>query len=201
MFDVIACCFCCRVIANVETARQSRHCCGISAEAFNGSLEPLHRQTWDLFNNNKQPALDPRYYYVSTFVLDSQVSLELNLSCGRTREATSSLQQRKPTRKKKLKTWDSLNYQMVPLKPSANIDVKGFAVLKCEVVSDIVGSARSQPNKEAIKGWIEVARVRIGCSPTVTPWYTHFILTWQTDSFTPWRTLGFWTFRVADLRG
>ena len=57
---------------------------------------------------------------------------------------------------------------MVPLKPSANIDVKGFAVLKCEVVSDIVGSARSQPNKEAIKGWIEVARVRIGCSATVT---------------------------------
>ena len=49
MFDVIACCFCrCSVIANVETARQSRHCCGISAEAFNGSLEPLHRQTNNL---------------------------------------------------------------------------------------------------------------------------------------------------------
>ena len=36
-------------------------------------------------------------------------------------------------------------------------------MLKCEVVSDIVGSAWSPlPNKEAIKGWIEVARVRIG---------------------------------------
>ena len=33
------------------------------------------------------------------------------------------------------------------------------------------------PNKEAIKGWIEVARVRIGCSETVKPLsYTYFIL-------------------------
>ena len=58
------------VIANVQTARQSRHCCEISVEAFNVTLEPSHgrpggklvtfqQQQQQQQSNNKQLALDP----------------------------------------------------------------------------------------------------------------------------------------------